>query len=96
MGAYVAGLGAAFAANAVTHMGQARARCLACLLAGWLPARPPVHTHHTPHPPLQPALLYLCPLTLGAVAGVAALRGELARVWAFTDTSATPPSARGK
>jgi minor histocompatibility antigen H13 len=33
----------------------------------------------------QPALLYLCPLTLGAVAATAASRGELGRVWRFTD-----------
>jgi minor histocompatibility antigen H13 len=34
----------------------------------------------------QPALLYLCPATLGAVAAVAAARGELGRVWRFADT----------
>ena len=38
----------------------------------------------------QPALLYLCPLTLGAVAAVAAARGDLGRVWAFADTTAVP------
>ncbi len=35
----------------------------------------------------QPALLYLCPLTLGAVAATAASRGELGRVWAFRDAA---------
>ncbi len=58
MAAYVAGLGLAFAANAVTHLGQ-------------------------------PALLYLVPCTLGAVAGTALLRGELDRVSAFTDVSSS-------
>lgn len=57
--AYVAGLGVAFAANAITHLGQ-------------------------------PALLYLCPMTLGTVAAVAASRGELSRVFAYTDTSTKP------
>lgn len=33
----------------------------------------------------QPALLYLCPCTLGAVALTAASRSELQRVWTFTD-----------
>ncbi|GAB4823645.1 hypothetical protein N2152v2_010691 [Parachlorella kessleri] len=55
--AYVAGLGAAFAANSITHLGQ-------------------------------PALLYLVPLTLGAVAAVAASRGELDKIHSFTDTAA--------
>ena len=55
MGAYMAGLGVAFGANAVTGLGQ-------------------------------PALLYLCPLTLGAVVAVAAARGDLARVWRYKDT----------
>jgi minor histocompatibility antigen H13 len=35
----------------------------------------------------QPALLYLCPLTLGAVAAMAAARGELGRIWAFRDSA---------
>jgi hypothetical protein len=35
----------------------------------------------------QPALLYLCPLTLGSVALVAAKRGDLGKIWAFTDTT---------
>lgn len=34
----------------------------------------------------QPALLYLCPLTFGAVVAVALSRGELTRVLSFTDT----------
>ena len=62
MAAYVAGLGLAFAANAVTHLGQ-------------------------------PALLYLVPCTLGAVAGTALLRGELDRVSSFTDVSPNPNPA---
>mmetsp|Transcript_29125 Transcript_29125/g.82104 ORF Transcript_29125/g.82104 Transcript_29125/m.82104 type:complete len:149 (-) Transcript_29125:28-474(-) len=33
----------------------------------------------------QPALLYLVPYTLAAVAATAALRGEASRVWAFRD-----------
>ena len=56
MAAYVGGLGAAFAANAITGLGQ-------------------------------PALLYLVPMTLGAVGAVAAARGELGRVWRFVDTT---------
>jgi minor histocompatibility antigen H13 len=56
MVAYVAGLGIAFGANAVTGLGQ-------------------------------PALLYLVPCTLGAVAVVAAARGDLSRVWSYTDTT---------
>lgn len=35
----------------------------------------------------QPALLYLVPATIGALTFVAALRGELGRVWAYTDTT---------
>lgn len=57
--AYIGGLGVAFAANTITHLGQ-------------------------------PALLYLCPMTLGTVALVAASRGELSRVFSYTDTSAKP------
>lgn len=38
----------------------------------------------------QPALLYLCPATLGAVALAASLRGEVARVWAFVDVMDSP------
>ena len=43
----------------------------------------------------QPALLYLCPLTLGSVALVAATRGELGKIWAFTDTTlvTSPPGS---
>ncbi len=33
----------------------------------------------------QPALLYIVPCTLAAVAGTAAVRGEFDRVWQFTD-----------
>lgn len=65
MVAYVAGLGVAFAANAITGLGQ-------------------------------PALLYLVPLTLGAVAGVAAVRGDLKRVWSYSDTSAGEKGEGGK
>lgn len=50
----MAGLGMAFAANAITHVGQ-------------------------------PALLYLVPCTLTAVALTAASRGELERVFHFQD-----------
>ncbi|CAG9461850.1 unnamed protein product [Pedinophyceae sp. YPF-701] len=56
MGAYGVGLFVAFAANAITKMGQ-------------------------------PALLYLCPLTLAAVAGTAVNRGEFDRVWKYEDKS---------
>ena len=35
----------------------------------------------------QPALLYLVPCTLGAVALVAAARGDLSKVWSYTDTT---------
>ena len=43
----------------------------------------------------QPALLYLCPLTLGSVALVAATRGDLGKIWAFTDTTlvTSPPGS---
>ena len=40
----------------------------------------------------QPALLYLVPATLGAVALTAARRGDLGRVWSYTDTSTAPLS----
>ena len=40
----------------------------------------------------QPALIYLVPCTLGAVAAVAASRGELPRVLRFTDTTGEPAS----
>lgn len=40
----------------------------------------------------QPALLYLCPLTLGAVVATAASRRELARLWSFTDLPSFMPS----
>lgn len=36
----------------------------------------------------QPALLYLCPLTLGSVALVGAQRKDLQKLWSFTDTTA--------
>jgi hypothetical protein len=61
--AYVVGLGVAFAANAITHLGQ-------------------------------PALLYLVPATLLTVGVVAASRGELGRVYAYTDTTAAVAKAR--
>lgn len=35
----------------------------------------------------QPALVYLVPCTLLAVAGTAASRGELKRIWQFTDVA---------
>jgi len=38
----------------------------------------------------QPALLYLCPMTLGAVAWVAGNRGDFDRVWNFVDVSRSP------
>ena len=56
MVAYVMGLGAAFAANSITGMGQ-------------------------------PALLYLCPACLGAVAVVGAVRKDLRKLWMYTDTT---------
>lgn len=40
----------------------------------------------------QPALLYLCPLTLGSVALVGAQRKDLKRLWSFTDTTASSGS----
>lgn len=42
----------------------------------------------------QPALLYLCPLTLGAVAATALTRRELRRVWAFVDLPSSLPKLR--
>eukprot|EP00884_Botryococcus_braunii_P012309 jgi/Botrbrau1/21079/Bobra.0144s0077.1 len=59
---YVAGLGMAFIANMVTHMGQ-------------------------------PALLYLVPCTLSAVAFTASSRGELNRILNFQDHSRSLPSS---
>ena len=44
----------------------------------------------------QPALLYLVPLTLGSVALTAATKGELGRVFNFTDSASTLPPLRGK
>lgn len=44
----------------------------------------------------QPALLYLCPATLGAVLLTAAQRRELGRIWAFTDTTAVNVSQQAK
>lgn len=43
----------------------------------------------------QPALLYLCPLTLGSVLLVAATRGDLGKIWAYTDTTMAAPAAAG-
>ncbi|KAI3431818.1 hypothetical protein D9Q98_010571 [Chlorella vulgaris] len=43
----------------------------------------------------QPALLYLCPLTLGSVAVLAATRGDLQRIWAFTDTTTEAAKKEG-
>ena len=42
----------------------------------------------------QPALLYLCPLTLGSVALVGAQRKDLKRLWSFTDTTAGSGSGK--
>ena len=44
----------------------------------------------------QPALLYLCPLTLGAVVATAASRSELQRVWSFVDLPSAVPPLLGK
>lgn len=60
MVAYGGGLVVAFAANAITGMGQ-------------------------------PALLYLCPMTLAAVAAMAASRREVGRVWEFVDQASVSP-----
>ncbi|KAK9825046.1 hypothetical protein WJX74_003621 [Apatococcus lobatus] len=43
----------------------------------------------------QPALLYLVPLTLGSIALTAATKGELGRVFSFTDSASTLPPLRG-
>jgi minor histocompatibility antigen H13 len=42
----------------------------------------------------QPALLYLCPLTLGSVVVTALFRRELGRVWAFVDLPGSIPKLR--
>ena len=63
--AYGGGLVAAFAANAVTGMGQ-------------------------------PALLYLCPMTLAATAALAASRREVGRVWSFVDQESVTPYPKRK
>ena len=45
----------------------------------------------------QPALLYLCPLTLGSVVLVAGTRGDLGKIWDFTDTTlVASPLGSGK
>jgi minor histocompatibility antigen H13 len=44
----------------------------------------------------QPALLYLVPCTLGAVLATAASRGELGRVWAYTDVASFGAGIGGK
>ena len=54
------GLGIAFAANAITRLGQ-------------------------------PALLYLVPATLLAITATAASRGEVQRLWQYTDNTAISP-----
>ena len=59
--AYVIGLAVAFAANAVTKLGQ-------------------------------PALLYLVPAIFAAVALTATTRGEIGRVWEFTDNTTRSPT----
>ena len=63
--AYVAGLGIAFAANAITRLGQ-------------------------------PALLYLVPATLLAITATAASRGEVQRLWQYTDKTAISPVKKTK
>lgn len=39
----------------------------------------------------QPALLYLVPCTLGAVLAMAASRGEVSRVWSYSDLPSSLP-----
>lgn len=63
--AYIAGLGVAFAANAITKLGQ-------------------------------PALLYLVPATFLAITATAASRGEVQRLWQYTDTTAISPMKKAK
>ena len=63
--AYVIGLGVAFAANAITKLGQ-------------------------------PALLYLVPATFLAITATAASRGEVQRLWKYTDTTAISPMKKAK
>ncbi len=69
----------------------------ACLSTMEAAARESALVTPSPHPQAnavtglgQPALLYLCPLTLGAVLATAATRKEVGRIWGFTDTSAAP------
>lgn len=63
--AYVVGLGVAFAANAITKLGQ-------------------------------PALLYLVPATFSAITLTAASRGEVGRLWNYSDTTAISPLKKAK
>jgi Signal peptide peptidase len=42
----------------------------------------------------QPALLYLCPLTVSAVVATAVSRREVGRVWSFLDLPSTKPPTR--
>ena len=63
--AYVIGLGIAFAANAITKLGQ-------------------------------PALLYLVPATFTAITLTAASRGEINRLWSYTDNTAISPIKKAK
>lgn len=65
MAAYVIGLGIAFAANAITKLGQ-------------------------------PALLYLVPATFTAITLTAASRGEINRLWSYTDNTAISPIKKAK
>jgi minor histocompatibility antigen H13 len=44
----------------------------------------------------QPALMYLCPLTLGSVLLTALLRNELGRIWAFVDLPSSVPKLRDR
>ena len=101
MAAYVAGLGIAFAANAITHLGQPG--ILPSKLAGpmvyscsVIPSRSTALTGGlTVAGPCSAALLYIVPFTLGAVALTAAVRGETGQLLKFTDKS-MPPSKSAK
>lgn len=63
--AYILGLGIAFAANAITKLGQ-------------------------------PALLYLVPATFSAITLTAASRGEVQRLWNYTDATSVSPMRKPK
>ena len=63
-------------------------------LASLPPPRPPCPQVNALTHMGQPALLYLCPMTLSAVALTAARRGDLGRIWSFTDTTAASSQER--